>query len=286
MTESNDEDLFADLDATEHQFDRTKIIQGPMNYPGSKLGSLDQLLPLLPYRNGFCEPCAGSAVVLLNRRPSPLEILNDRFDGITNTYRVIRDPESFQALMDRLDLTIHGREEYYYSRDSWAQARTDVERAALWLYSVIYSFGGKGQAFGRGTSGTLSLAGRIRDRLPQFFPIHERLRNVQIENLDAIQCLLDFDSLDMVFYVDPPYYGSSNGIYKHQIDHEALLKTIQSLKGFVALSGYPHPLYDDQEWDAVHSWDVTGSMRTRADESIGTSRIQATERLWIKEARG
>jgi len=43
---------------------------------GGKFSHLDWLLPLLPECHHYCEPFAGSAAVLLNRDPSPVEAYN------------------------------------------------------------------------------------------------------------------------------------------------------------------------------------------------------------------
>ena len=40
---------------------------------GGKYSHLDWLLPLLPKTTHFCEPFGGSAAVLINRLPSPVE---------------------------------------------------------------------------------------------------------------------------------------------------------------------------------------------------------------------
>src|SRR5438552_6607042 len=47
---------------------------------GGKFSHLDWILPLLPPCHHYCEPFAGSAAVLLNRPPSPVETYND-LDG-------------------------------------------------------------------------------------------------------------------------------------------------------------------------------------------------------------
>ncbi len=44
---------------------------------GGKYSHLDWLLPLLPEAHHYCEPFAGSAAVLINRLPSPVETYND-----------------------------------------------------------------------------------------------------------------------------------------------------------------------------------------------------------------
>ena len=47
---------------------------------GGKYSHLDWLLPLLPPCHHYCEPFAGSAAVLINREPAPVETYND-IDG-------------------------------------------------------------------------------------------------------------------------------------------------------------------------------------------------------------
>ena len=58
---------------------------------GGKYSHLDWLLPLLPPCHHYCEPFAGSAAVLLNRDPSPVETYNDLDGEVANFFRVLRD---------------------------------------------------------------------------------------------------------------------------------------------------------------------------------------------------
>ncbi|MDN5272058.1 DNA adenine methylase [Chloroflexus sp. MS-CIW-1] len=58
---------------------------------GGKYSHLDWLLPLLPPCHHYCEPFGGSAAVLLNRDPSPVETYNDIDGEVTNFFRVLRD---------------------------------------------------------------------------------------------------------------------------------------------------------------------------------------------------
>lgn len=53
---------------------RHRIVFG---WYGGKFSHLDWLLPLLPTCHHYCEPFSGSAAVLLNRAPSPVETYND-----------------------------------------------------------------------------------------------------------------------------------------------------------------------------------------------------------------
>jgi DNA adenine methylase len=58
---------------------------------GGKFCHLEWLLPLLPECHHYCEPFAGSAAVLLNRAPAPVETYNDIDGEVVNFFRVLRD---------------------------------------------------------------------------------------------------------------------------------------------------------------------------------------------------
>lgn len=215
---------------------RENYVRAPFPYPGSKARSLDKILPHLPYKSRYCEPFGGTGSVLLSRRESRIEIFNDRYSGVTCFFRVIRDKEKCNALVERLSICIHSREEFIWSRDTWKNCEDEVERAARWFYTICKSFGAQGRNFGRGTKSTAQFTNTFWGRIENIFPCHQRLKNVQIENQDWRQCLKDFDSPDMVWYIDPPYYQYAQGMYECELkkeDHEELLERIQSLKGFV-----------------------------------------------------
>lgn len=285
------EDLFAMLrHMDDSPIERKEYLIAPIPYVGSKSRSLDNLLPLLPYSDIWVDAFGGSGIVTLNRHASTLDVFNDRHAGITAFYRCIRDPKLLEALIQRLDLTIHGLEEYQWSFETWEHDPLDlVERAARWYYTVIYSFARLGRNFGRSLNINAQLSGAIREKLQYFQTIHERFKRVQVENADFRTIIKDYDSNATVFYFDPPYYGKN--IYKHEFtkaDHKELCDRIFDCKGFVALSGYDNPLYDKYPWDAVHKWKVKVSVTTKAVET-DTSNVkrvgldEAEECLWIKD---
>src|SRR5437762_655372 len=82
----------------------------PFGWYGGKFSHLDWLLPLLPGCYHYCEPFAGSAAVLLNRRPAPVETYNDLDGEVTNFFRVLRDDKD--RLTEVIGLTPFSREEF------------------------------------------------------------------------------------------------------------------------------------------------------------------------------
>lgn len=264
--------LFDGLDA---QTEPENIIRAPFPYSGGKSRSIKYILSHLPYRTKYCEPFGGSAAILLSRNKSLLEIYNDRFGGIVAFYRCIRDKIKLNALIERLALTINAREEFIFCKN-W-DVNDDIERAARWYYITNYSFNSLGRVWGRSLSGAGNLSGKLRNKLKLFPIIHNRFRNVQVENRDYLRCFDDYDSDDMVWYLDPPYVDADSGIYKCKIKHQELVDRIFRLKGFVALSGYSNPIYENRPWDNRHEWKVFNSSKNEEE------RGENTEVLWIKE---
>ena len=289
-------DAFDDLDRNSGEKTRDVIVRAPFPYPGGKSKSVENIIAHLPYRSRYIEPFGGSAAVLLARHPSPLEVFNDRYAGVVAFYRCIRHPEKFQKLCDWLELTIHSREDFVWCKETWKDVTDDVERAARWYYMTAYSFGSLGRNFGRSTSGRGGLAGKIRNKLKEFAGLHDRFKKVQVENQDWYDCINDYDNHDTVFYMDPPYVDTDSGIYKDKMnhdDHRRFLNTVFSLKGFVAVSGYPNPLYDNQNWDDAYQWGAFVSIKSAAyDDANRKKHLEGieergfnTECLWIKEAK-
>lgn len=87
---------------------RKKLIA--FGWYGGKFSHLSWLLPLLPYTHQYCEPFAGSAAILLNRHPSPVETYNDLDGEVVNFFRTLRDHKD--ELIEKIALTPFSREEF------------------------------------------------------------------------------------------------------------------------------------------------------------------------------
>jgi DNA adenine methylase len=267
-----------------------KIIKAAFGWPGGKSRSISNILGFIPYRTTYVSVFGGSGIDILNRKPSKLDVFNDRYAGVTDFYRCLKNPVLFSQLCHWLQLTVNSKEEFYLSRDTWVNCLNPVERAGRWYYSIQYSFGLLGRNWGRAKNG-IPLSGKIQNALPLFQGIHDRFQKIQIDNLDWYDCLIQYDSPETVFYLDPPYIDGASGIYKHELtkdDHRRMIDVIFGLQGFVAVSGYSNPLYDNQNWNAVHHWNNFVSMASlnnqgNGKENINQERIFVEEKLWIKE---
>jgi len=223
---------------------------------GGKFSHLDWLLPLLPPTKHFCEPFGGSAAVLINRDPAPVETYNDLDGEVVNFFRVLRDnPEK---LIRRIALTPFSRQEFEYAIEHEGDENlSDLERARLFFIRARQVRTGLAQKASSGRWANCKLTSRAGmagavsrwlgsvDGLPE---IAQRLARVQIENAPAIEVIKRYDSPDTLFYCDPPYPHDSRGdvnAYKYEMDskeHEELAKVLKKVKGLVAISGYESPL--------------------------------------------
>lgn len=271
------ENLF-DCFADDQDFDETTIVKAPMNYPGNKIQSLKNLLPLIPYDKKYIEVFGGSASVLINRSPSKFECYNDRHSGFTDFYIALQSKETMQMLKEAIELYPHSREFFYWCKET-LNKDVGVVRGAKWYYMVQTSFAGRGQTWGFVTKSGAPIAKKIATHIPNFDIIHNRFKNVQIENMDWRIMFDKYDDYDTVFYLDPPYLGT--GTYDFMMtkkDHRDMCDRIFELKGFVALSGYANDIYDQYPWDGVHMFTIDNKMCVDLEH-----RGDFQEYLWIKE---
>ena len=289
-------DMFERLDGNKTEIHTRELaVKAPFGYPGGKSRSIQYILPHLPYHGKYVEVFGGSGIILLNRKPEPMEVYNDKYGGVVDFYKCIKDPVLMEKLIQYLELTLKSREMFLDSRDIFVTSKDTVERAANWYYMITHSFSKLGRNFGRDLNKSYHA---IDTHFPIFRQTHKRLKNVLIENLDWSICIKDFDSFDTVFYCDPPYMNTttSGNQYEHNMtikDHTNLCELIFQSKGYFALSGYENELYSTYPWDDIQLWDVNVSMtgmaftetNNFADKKDQITRGQRTERLYIKYAR-
>ena len=241
----------------------------PFGWYGGKFSHLAWLLPLLPKCRHYCEPFAGSAAVLLNRAPSPIETYNDLDGEVVNFFRVLRDEK--EKLVEAVGLTPFSREEFALACKLDAKL-TPLERARRFYVRARQVRTGLAQTatLGRwanckntsraGMSGVISRwLGAIED-LPH---VAERLLRVQIENRPARDAIRLYDSPDTLFYCDPPYIHHTRGdakAYGYEMtnqQHAELANVLNRVRGKVALSNYQcalmDELYPSSKWHKIVS---------------------------------
>jgi DNA adenine methylase len=217
---------------------------------GGKFSHLDWLLPLLPPCHHYCEPFAGSAAVLLNRPPAPVETYNDLDGEVVHFFRVLRDEPD--ALARAIALTPFSREEFALacaldpSAGPVERARRIYVRARQVRSGLAQtaSLGRWANCKGTSRAGMSGVVSRWLGGVEMLPDIAARLLRVQIENRPAPDVIRLYDSPATLLYCDPPYVHETRGdpkAYHHEMtddQHEQLAALLNSVKGKVALSNY------------------------------------------------
>ncbi|MBN1145949.1 MAG: DNA adenine methylase [Anaerolineales bacterium] len=260
---------------------------------GGKFSHLDWLLPLLPYTKHYCEPFGGSAAVLINRKPSPIETYNDIDGEVVNFFKVLRDQKD--ELLEAIGLTPFSREEFRVALNSKPEDLPDLERARRFFIRARQVRTGLAQTASEGRwahckltsrSGMAGAVSRWLGSVEGLSEIAQRLLRVQIENAPAIEVIQRYDSPETLFYCDPPYIHESRSdtnAYAYEMtnrEHHELSEALHCVEGKVALSGYHSELMDElyADWACIEApTKKAHSTNTRADNV----KQERTEVLWV-----
>lgn len=265
----------------------------PFRWYGGKYSHLDFILPQLPQAHQYIEPFGGSAAVLINRNPTPVETYNDIDGDVVTFFNVLR--ENRDELLEKIALTPFSREELAKAVERKSDDDlSDIEQARLFFVRAGQTRSGLAQeatpgrwAYCKSTSrrdmsGAVS---RWHGRLEQLYDVADRLRRVQIENKPAVEVIERHDDEDALFYCDPPYphevRGDTNSYGYEMTDeeHRELAKVLRNAEGKVALSGYNCDLYEE----IFESYD--GWQRIDAEEkTMHTTKDTRQESLWVNYA--
>jgi DNA adenine methylase len=247
----------AALDAHQPKSGRSTRKRIVFGWYGGKFNHLGWLLPLLPGCHHYCEPFAGSAAVLLNRDPAPVETYNDIDGEVVMFFRVLRDQKD--KLIEAIGLTPFSREEFYRAVTYNDEQLSDLERARRFFIRARQVRTGLAQTatLGRwanckntsraGMAGVVSRWLGSVEMLPE---IAARLLRVQIENRPAVDVVRLYDDTRTLFYCDPPYPHEVRGdakAYGFEMadgEHEELARLLARVKAKVAVSGYRCDLMD------------------------------------------
>ena len=271
--------------ATKKRSGRRKIAFG---WYGGKYSHLDFILPHLPTDcKHFCDVFGGSAAILINREPVPVETYNDLDSELVNFFRILRNHPA--ELTRAVSLTPFSREELVLACTP-SEGLPDLERARRFYVRARQTRTGLAQTSSEGRwahcvlTSRAGMAGAVSRWLgsAEFLPeIAQRLLRVQIENAPAVDVVRRYDTDDTVFYVDPPYVHETRGdanAYAFEMDdraHEELAGVLNGARGHVVLSGYRNPLYDRlyDRWRRVDAPEKTcHSVRSKRQESLWINR--------------
>lgn len=264
-----------------------------LRWHGGKWRLAPWIISHFPQHTCFVEPFGGAASVLFRKPQSRVEIYNDLDDEVVNLFRVLRDEAAANRLIALLELTPFSRVEF---EDAYQPSDDPVERARRMIVRSFMGYGSDSALVADYTTGFRGFTD-FRHTTPAHdwagYPeslkiAAKRARGLIVECNDGFDIIRKYDGVETLFYVDPPYVGSTRGrngrrrgegfhVYAHEMDdvaHAELLDLLRRVRGMVVLSGYPTALYDDRlvDWRRVETAAYADGARPR------------TEVLWINPA--
>jgi DNA adenine methylase len=254
---------------------------------------VNNLLKYFPCHHTYVELFGGSASVLLNKKPSKVEIYNDINGNLVNFFRVIRDKSQFKKFYQIVNLIPYSRKEFFDAKRTLNEGE-DAERAVKFFIIGRMSFSGNfGSSWGyaRFASGN----NKARDvnawltsieALPQ---ITRRLKNVQIDARSYEQVMKYFDDPRIFIYADPPYLNTLSTSWKDAYsvwnidEHKRFLNLCLKSKSKIMISGRPSELYDNilNLWEQKTFKSVLRSARADKEDKSRSRRKQAVEKIWM-----
>ena len=261
--------------------------KSPINWYGGKYYMAKDIIELFPKHHMYVEGFGGACHVLFRKERSNMEVYNDLHSGLYLFFKFIRDNN--EEFIRKLTLTPYSREEFENSKD-WMFEEDDIEKARKFYVRTMQSVASNGgwcyakSKSRRGMCQSVSRwLGNIEENLSGAI---ERLKEVQIENLDILDLIKKYDKEDTLFYLDPPYVPETRKQKKSydcemtREQHIELINTLINVKGKVILSGYDNDIYNkllDNGWKKV----ILGEFSKRGQKTNNGELTKGKEFVWI-----
>lgn len=235
-------------------------LKPPFPYFGGKGILAPKIAALLPPHGHYVETYCGSLALLLVKRRSGMETVNDLDRALVTFWRVLRErpadlarycaltPHSLAEFQDAEDVDAPG-DELEVARRIWirlTQGRAGTLCNTGWRHFVEPS------------NSTFGMPSYLDSYVARMAAAAERLHAVSLECRPALELIEWYGrSPGVLLYVDPPYVRStrSSGAYRHEMtdaDHRELAAALRGVKASVVLSGYACDLYDTELYVGWH----------------------------------
>lgn len=228
---------------------KMRIDRPIVQYPGGKWMLAPWILEYAPTYKIYVEPFGGGGSVLLRKERSHIEIYNDLSKEVVILFKVLRDRAD--ELEKRIKLTPYSREDFISAYQYKGQ--NEITIACNLIIKITQSYGTDGFKTNYLPTWRTSRE-RPHAMCWRSFPDYikgfcDRLQGVVIENIDALELIKKYDTVDTWHYVDPPYVldtRTEKSLYEYEMtdqDHIKLADILHHTKGKVCLSGYDCDLY-------------------------------------------
>ena len=204
-----------------------KGVRQAFGSPGGKKILAAKICAYIPEHKVYCEPFMGGGAVFFRKKPSEVEVINDKDSEIAFAYRFMKGLT--EEDLDWLKRRSWKVTRMHFEQVKGMQPKDDRERFYKFLFLSKASYGGVKE--------TVNTA-KLNEALgpPDYLKgAKERLQGVSIYNKDYKEVLKAHDSKETFFYLDPPYPGKEQ-FKDMQIDARELRDICRKLRGKFILS--------------------------------------------------
>lgn len=262
----------------------------PIIYPGGKTMLLPHLKNLVPPHR-LCLDLFGGGGAFILWDEWDEGVYNDLNSEAVNFFRVLRNPETRERLIESLRGTPYSRQEYFDCDETWYNNTDPVERARAWFVVINQGFTHEEDCHSFRVGAQNGVARAFANHVDRLPLIAEKFRRITIENLDWRDALKIYgQGKDVLVFADPPYLttkGESVG-YRHTMSsagHFDLLVALDQTDANVILTGYASAMY--LEFLKPPKWQLVKKVRVA---QVGNSNYQEretrTEHIWVKKSIG
>jgi DNA adenine methylase len=269
-------------------------------WPGAKIRMAEWIASLMHPSQGYLEPFAGSAAVLLARERVRHETINDLDGSVVRFYRTLRERPT--ALIRAVRLTPYSEEEFALALqplgDDEIEELGDVEVARRFYVRTAQAFQGSAAWPSWGMTAVLgggsSRAAKWQTLNSRMEEVAVRLQGVQVTGRNALSLLKQYAAAsgrsadyELAIYCDPPYATEDVKLrYQHHDQQlgEELAEVLHDMGPHVhvLVSGYPG-LYDTlyNDWQRIERQVLAmGGSGGEEGKGRGGGALERTEVIW------
>lgn len=263
----------------------------PFRWYGGKQRIAHKIVSILPIHKTYVEVFGGSGAVLFAKSPdvSELELFNDLDKNVYTFFKVLRNKKKMKELVRMLELTPYSRDMHNEAKEMMEKTDDDLMRAYYFFVNIEMGFSGLlNTSFGYSIKDKTAVK-RFRNKVDKLELFSERLKYVQVENIDFAELIKKYDSKESLFYLDPPYVADTRrsfNDYEHELSndrHKELVDILLNIKGNAVLSGYNNDIYKPLTDAGWKKYEIKTSCSASNAKNTNNKRESRIEVIWIKK---
>jgi len=197
---------------------------------GSKRHMSKNITSYFPSHLIYVEPFVGGGGIYWFKAPSPSEVINDLDKVLIDDYKMLKKAP-LTGYEENLN-TIPKLKKFHAKKHTSLQ-----DKITNSIISRCNGFGGRYV-----TNNRIYRKSNPHSKTKNIEDYKNRIKNTIIVNESYEKVISDYDTVDTLFYLDPPYEDSKS-VYKHHIiDYEKMVDILKKIKGkfILSINGSPY----------------------------------------------